>query len=375
MDIGILTFHRADNYGALLQVYALQQKLYEKANTVEIIDYRCQAIENEYIYNFVPAFRKNLIKWLCNFIKNIYIVPKKRIKAKKCDAFREKYLLLSKSYTSKEDRTYIQKKYDVVFTGSDQIWNTKLTNGKDDWYCLKKEANDTRVVSYGASVGNLKLFSDKFKLFEEDLRKYYMISTRESESAVFLSKKLNKVIYQVLDPTLLVTEQKWSELSEKSNVKLKDKFVLYYDVEKNSLSEKIAKDVSARREYKLVHFDASIKMLFSGKYMQEAGPIEFLWLIRNADFIVTSSFHATVFSILFEKDFCVVPHLTTGSRVRNLLSDLHLEDHLVESLNEYSYDKLPNNTDFKMVKDILTIKQKDSERYIDMCLRKLNKTY
>lgn len=371
MNIGILTFHRADNYGAILQVYALQRKLIDKGYSTDIIDYRCSAIEEDYIYNIFPSVRKNILAWCKDFVKNLYMVPKKKIKAKRCNAFRNEYLRISSAYISKEDRIDAQNKYDLIITGSDQIWSIKLTKGKDDWYCFKKEIDKCTIAAYGASVGNLKEFSDNIEMFKKDLNNYCMISTREAETKDYLEKVLNREIYRVLDPTLLVSESIWNDMAMKSKIKIGCKYILYYDVEKNTESEKIAIDISKRTGYKLIHFDSSFRMLFRGGYAQEAGPIEFIWFIKNAEYVVTSSFHATVFSIIFEKDFCVVPHPKTGARVRNLLNDLLLDDHIVELFNDYAYNELPRNTNFMKAKDIIYSERKESERYIDSCINNI----
>lgn len=368
MNIGILTFHRADNYGAILQAYALQSKLIERGHIAEIIDYRCSAIEEDYVYNMFPPIRKNILAWCMNFAKNLYVVPKKKNKAKRCGNFRTEFFCTSSAYKSKEDRIDAQQKYDMIITGSDQIWSIKLTKGKDDWYCFKKEIDKCTIVSYGASVGNLKEFSDNIEMFKKDLCNYRMISTREAETNDYLRTELNREIYRVLDPTLLVSESIWDDMAMKSEIKIDYKYILYYDVEKNTESEKIAIDISKRTGYKLIHFDSSFRMLFRGGYAQEAGPIEFIWLIKNAEYVITSSFHASVFSIIFEKDFCVVPHPKTGARVRNLLNDLLLDNHIVESFNDYSYNKLQRNTNYLKAKDIIFSERKESESYIDNCI-------
>lgn len=370
MNIGILTFHRADNYGALLQAYALQRKLSDKGYNVEIIDYRCAAIEQDYIYKTVPPIQKKILTWCKDLARNLYVVTKKKTKAKRCSTFRDEYLRISKVCQSKEDRIDVQNKYDLIITGSDQIWSIKLTNGKDDWYCFKKEIDKGTVAAYGASVGSLKEFSDNIEIFKKDLNNYGMISTREGETKDYLCDALNREVFKVLDPTLLIPESIWVDMTVKSKLKPKCNFIFYYDVERNAESERIAIDISKKTGYKLIHFDGSFKMLLLGGYAQEAGPIEFLWLIRSARYVVTSSFHATVFSIIFEKNFCVIPHPKTGARVRNLLSDLQLNNHIVESFNEYSYNGLPNETNFTMAKDILRAKRKESEGYIDRCISK-----
>lgn len=371
MKIGIITFHRADNYGALLQTYALQRKFVEKGNSVDIIDYRCTAIEKWYVYNWLPFPRKNVIAWCMECISNPYVIPKKRIMSKRCSTFRDKFLHISRSYNRPEDRLTVQKAYNLIVTGSDQIWNIGITDGKDDWYCFKKNVDMCTIVAYGASVGNQKAFSNEIKCFKAELENYDMISTREKETKDYLDEILNKEVFCVLDPTLLVTRTEWDNLVSNSEMKIDYKYIIYYDVSKNVEAEKIARDLAKKTGYKLLHFNRTLKMLFRGGYVQEAGPIEFLWLIKNAEYVVTSSFHATVFSIIFEKNFWVVPHPQTGERVRSLLYDIHLEDHIVEGFKDYVQNGQVKITHFTEAKELLDLERKKSEAYIDACMAKV----
>ena len=145
MKIGIITFHRADNYGALLQTYGLQEAVRKLGHDVEIIDYRCDAIENAYVYKKIPKLRKKIVKWLFDLlIRN----PKKNNKRDRCQSFRKKYLHMTDSVKTIEERKTIQKSFDVIITGSDQIWNSKITKGKDDWYCFKQDSfSGARIIS------------------------------------------------------------------------------------------------------------------------------------------------------------------------------------------------------------------------------------
>lgn len=367
MKIGILTFHRADNYGALLQAYALQSKLNAMGNETEIIDYRCMAIENDYFYKIIPPIRKNVFAWCNCFIKNTYVVPKKRIKAEKCESFRINYLNLSESVAKSEDRSNVEKKYDLIITGSDQIWSTKLTHGKDDWYCFKKSEDSCKVVSYGASVGNLNEFISRFELFKSDLSKYSYISTREEESKKFLQEMLKRDIYKVLDPTLIVDHDIWYNLAQNTEINIQEKYLLYYDVEENKNAQEIAVNIAKTKKLKIVHFSDSINMLRMGIYVQQAGPCDFLSLIKNAEYVVTSSFHATVFSIVFNVPFITIPHPKTGARVRSLLGDLRLESRICNIFNEFddvSIDSEGNGNTYKIINEWA----KEAENYLMKCI-------
>ena len=366
MKIGILTFHRADNLGALLQVYALQKKIEDLGYEAVIIDYRCKTIEDAYVYSVVPKIRKNIIKW---FWSLLVVNPKLNEKCDNCAMFRNNYLKITEPVYTEVDRKKIQESFDVVITGSDQIWNENLTGGKDDWYCFKKvEELHTRVISYGASVGNISHFQNVFELYESNLRNYYRISVREKEVGIFLSKELNKDVQKVIDPTMLIEQSTWDELVDKSKYVIKEKYILYYDVEMNSVAMAVAKKIASAKKVKLVHFNESIEMNFRGKYVQQSGPCEFLALIKNAEYIVTSSFHATVFAILFKKKFVTIPHQTTGSRVRCLLEDINLVSRMVCSLNDFSLDTIDKSINYFDVEKKIDLLRKESVTWLKSSL-------
>lgn len=372
MKIGLLTFHRADNYGALLQVYALQEALKKCGHEVEIIDYRCDAIENDYVNKILPPLRKNIIAWFMSLMHRLYVMPKKNKKKSKCIKFREDFLKLSCSVKSNEDRKKIQETFDVIITGSDQIWSSKLTAGKDDWYCFKQESNiGADIVAYGASVGNLSKFVENFELFKSDLAKYKMISVREDETRDFLKSKLSISVEKVVDPTLLIEKKSWDKLISKNTMKINGDYILYYDVERNFVAKEIALKISKTNKIKLVHFDPSFKLINKGFFAQEVGPCEFLSLIRNAKYVVTSSFHATVFAVLFEKQFITVPHPQTGARVKTLLNDFSLENRICETTEDYSQERIDAKINYESAFSKLDVLKNASIDYLLQCMKKV----
>ena len=339
LTAGILTFHRADNYGALLQTLALLHVLEDKGVNAEIIDYRCESIEKVYHYGIIPQFRLNILAWGKQFIKNCIRVPKLNEKKKKCEGFRENLLKMSSSVKTRYDRENSERKYDLIFTGSDQIWNPRITRGKDDW----------------------------FKLYVCDLNQYDLISVRESSTETFLKRKLVIPVYHVLDPTLLVSAEWWNKITPPCNVK-PGTYVFYYDVDFNSTCEKIAKKVAQINHLKIVHFNIRLIWHNNMIYAESSGPEEFLSYIKNAACVVTSSFHATVFSVLFDKFLFAVPHPKTGSRIIDLLKDLGLEDRVYKQFID------TDNWTIKPVCNKAAIDQLNRLRgaslaYLDQCIK------
>lgn len=328
MKIGILTFHRADNYGAVLQTYALYSQCRAMGYNTEIIDYRCSAIENSYLPIKFPKLRKNMYRWSVDIVNYLRFRYNWNEKAKKFSAFR-KLFPMSPSYYDLSSKNNIETKYDCIITGSDQIWSIDILGEANYWYCYKKETfSNVSVVSYAASVGSLPHFQERFCDFESVLSEYDALSVRETGVRAFLEEKLNRKIYTVLDPTLLVDRQLWLDLISKENNR-DDRYLVYYDVAQNKLSRQIARDIARQRKYTVIKFNQIKSPVFNTKYLSDAGPIDFLNNIYGAECVVTSSFHATVFSILFQKNFVAVLHPITGERIKSFLSVLGLENRII----------------------------------------------
>lgn len=327
LKVGILTFHRAYNYGALLQSFALQQVLLQMGTDVEFLNYRCPAIENFYVYGLFPHFSRNPRRWIFQLAEH----RAKKLQQKKCEEFRNHYLRMSRDYDD-NNRGDVIGQYDLLITGSDQIWNPSLTRGKSDWYAFLRQTDSQTIVSYAASVGSLYSFRYYFRFYEQNLAAYDRISVREENVKKYLETHLNRSVDLVVDPTLLVQKDIWFDLMSASSME-NEPYLLYYDVETNDEARKIACRLSREKNLKLVHFNRELIFRESSHYAQNQGPCEFLSLIAHAEAVVTSSFHATVFSVLFEKQFIVVPHSKTGDRVRELLKKTGLESRFVEKDN------------------------------------------
>lgn len=333
MRVGILTFHRADNYGAVLQTYALYSQCMAMGHNTEIIDYRCSAIENSYPPVKFPRLRKNMYRWGIDAVNYLRFGHAWNEKANKFNSFREKFSMSSKYYDS-SSKCKVETEYDFIITGSDQIWSTDILFEPNYWYCYKKETNSkTKVISYAASVGSLQHFQERFCDFKLVLDEYDALSVRETGVQIYLEKELNREIHTVLDPTLLVDKQLWLDLINYEGSK-HSKYLVYYDVAQNKLSRRIARVIAKQSKYAVVKFNQIKSPILNTKYLSDAGPIDFLNSIYSAECVVTSSFHATVFSILFQKKFVAVLHPITGERIKALLSLLGLENRIL-----YEYDE------------------------------------
>lgn len=346
IKVGILTFHKADNFGALLQAYALLLFLKETGYDAEIIDYDCKAVSSVYAYPIFPRFRKNVLAWFLQ----LYSLAIMRHKGVACDNFRNKYFVFSRLYMNDQERYSVQENYDIIVTGSDQIWSPLITHGKNDWYCFKySEPTNCKFISYAASIGSIESFSPYMEHYLIDLKKYDAISVREKSTQDYFQSYLGLNCETDVDPTLLLGRDSWIRLSSTSDLNFKRPFIFYYDAEYNAKAYSIARQLSKKTGIKLIYFCNSIYGKNKITNIHINGPEDFLLLIRNAQYIVASSFHATVFSLIFQKRFISVPHEVTSNRVVDLLNEIGLSDRLVKRDNEDFFELIDKEIDYRAV--------------------------
>lgn len=317
--VGILTFHRADNYGAALQCYALQEVIKSMGHSVEIINYKQPYIENFY----KPTTGRQLCKVLKRprwyygfFIKELKPQIAKHLKYK---YFRARYLNTGTPFSYMSETPC---KYSTILIGSDQVWSLHCTGGIDEMFFGEFPHNNCKLVGYGIS-GNIQSLEE---VGDERLAKYCKnfdrLSFREESIKEHIENHINISGTLVLDPTLLLEKNKWEELAK--NTKSKKNYVLTYFLHNKSctpdidiLVEKFAKENGC----KLIDiFDVA------------QSPTEFLSWIKNAQYVITTSYHATIFSIIFEKQFySIKTNNGHDARYSNLLSKLNIAERAIET--------------------------------------------
>lgn len=367
MKVGILTFHMAHNYGAMLQAYALNHYLQDLGIDSEVIDYRLKHIDQ---WHRNPR-RKELIceygvivgslKWLRRLFRGYYLPE-----GKKCRF--EKFMLRDIGISSLITKEEIEKgdlNYDLIIFGSDQIWNADITGGICREY-FGGFPTKAKKVSYAASKGEYSFLGDKEK-YKKLLNQLDMISVRESSLVdEIFAMGINNVKI-VADPALLLSKEKWECLTNKKyKTNLKD-YILVYGIRDDERMMDFAKKVAAEFHKKVVYIVYEKKENLKDIYqIDDAGPKEFLELFRKAYFVITNSFHGTCFSIIFEKQFLVVEGAEGDKRIDSLLFDLNLSNRVICLNNNVKCKKI----DYKEVKikleDKLALSKKFIEEAIDL---------
>ena len=351
MKIGILTFHLAHNYGAVLQCYALQEVLGRMGHQVSIINYQQPYILEQFKPKRLFGIR-SFIKTLVNGgIKDyIYRSTLPYIKRLNFENYRKRFLKETAPCYTIKDIPY----FDLYIIGSDQPWNPDLTGGPDLVYwgqCVREESS--KLATYAMSGSLEAIGKVGWSQIELYCKKFDFLSFREVSLADKFSSFSNVPCVNSLDPTLLAAEHIWSPmLSYKWQ---KRKYVLLYHVggpkEVIDSMTKKAKDIAIKEGLEFI--DAS-KYLYS--------PSDFVSLIKYAQYIVTASFHAMVFSLIFHKPFVVVK---TGQasdiRFYNLLSALGIEQICLKDINEVEIPVKPN---YDQIEDYLQVMRKNSIDYL-----------
>lgn len=339
MKVGILTYHNAINYGAVLQAYALQQVILNFGAECEILDYACPAVDKQYRRKKLSE-RASWKVYVMDFFSAHRLDDKKAAFA----AFSRKNLKLSsKIRTFSADDL---KGFDVVIVGSDQVFNPKNTEG-DSAYLLDFSGH-FKKVSYAGSIGNndyLDLWQTKYNVdYKKLLGAFSDISFREKEAADFASNLFGKQYETVLDPVLLGGNALWKQFC----VEAKEEYIFVYNLGNISLTAEYVHALHKKTGLKVYVVNKDIKgdvMFRKYENISSVSPDGFVKMLFGAKYIVTDSFHGTAFSILFHKDFYSVVNPNkenTNSRLFSLLSGLGLENRIVSSNLDMELKEMPD---------------------------------
>lgn len=342
MKIGILTILNVNNYGAELQCCATYRKLKKLGYEAEVVNYLF-GIHPKHDFKgekrTISISLKQIIKvTLLPVVQDLFCMfshKKKAIRNQRFDEFHTNYNNLTKTvYPSVKSLNKANFDYDVICIGSDQVWNYQKGYSLEPFFaCFDKKG--TKKITYGSSIGLSTISEEAKGVFKRELSKFSSISVREQQAADLLHNLLNKDIDVVLDPTLILNNEEWLEVA-KFDMCPKEKYVLVYIVTIKPCNYvlEVARKVAKERGLKIVRICRDAYGERSGKDVQEittAGPSDFVGLFANAEFVVTNSFHGTVFSINFSKPFYSVikSKHSTNSRLTSILSKLKLENRII----------------------------------------------
>ena len=360
--IGIITIHNVINYGAVLQAYALLRTIRDQFTEcrVEIIDYMPQ-----YFSEVKGTFKLVNVKDLKSFL-----IELERLilsgKHKKAEVSFRNFIKGDNNLSPLVDTLdEIGRQYDVIISGSDQVWNQEVTGGSLDYNYYLSFSDDEKVkkIAYASSLGD----GYQLSTFEKEKaikwwKKYECLSCREKDGCDYIEKEVGKKCKLVLDPSLLLSGENWNRYCEKKQLPIKkgEKYLLIYRLANSTVVYDTAKRVADWYGLKVYEIGTTLrKNKAVDKLIGGASPEEFLWLFSNAEYVVTNSFHGTAFSVNFNKNFYSVLPSKRTSRITSLLEKLGLEDRIIKnSLHNISI------IDYESVNEKLEQLRKESKKYL-----------
>lgn len=340
MKVGLLTYHRAHNYGGVLQCYALTKAIKKLGYQVEVVDYQCKYFKEQYKQYSLTNLPK-LKKLLAILVYNGNV----KYNGANFDSFVEQYLPITSVTYSKESIKKIDGEYDLFLTGSDQVWSP-FCSGFDTTYFLDF-SNQTKKCAYAASFGvdsiDMKFNKDYTELFGG----FSNVSLREESGASIYQGFTGKEEPVVLDPTLLLGENDWQELivDEYKN----RKYVLVYMIAESKNTLSMAKSLAKEKGLEVIYISDRLYKRNGITNLSKVKVTDWVSLFYHAEYVVTNSFHGIAFSINFKKEFYVqfLPgRAKTNTRISTILNKFDLDERLLSSdvsdISDISFSLIDN---------------------------------
>ncbi len=367
-DVGILTFHCADNFGAMLQAYGLKTFLCERNIKANIVPYEPPFMTGRHWWiPYVPAdgWMNIIIRgwngWRRNLRLGTFFFESRR----NMRMFRRKHLI------GKEQRRLLfagqlrKLSYEYYIVGSDQIWNPEITLGLrkvyfGDFVSKRKK----KVIAYAASLGRASLSSKYDQEFSELIKAVDCISVRESAAIPYIRRFCGQDILTAPDPVFLLRKEEWQKIEKLPD---KKRYVFVYMTEGNDTLAEYAKELARREGLSILEVKGGPDLHGKNVYVDyTAGPAEFIGYIHGADHVVTNSFHGVAFSIIFHKDFVAFQHSSVGTRISNILEMCGLEENLYREDMEKKagFQEQERTVDWDKVEKRIEKEVKAADRYL-----------
>lgn len=352
MKIGTLTFHRACNYGGVLQCFALVKALKKMGYDAEVVDYRSQAIEDSY-----TIIKTNGIK---NFIASILSFPVTQKSINNFKEFRNKFIPISSNvYHSASE---LSDKYDLCFIGSDQVWSKRINRGFDSVYWGQFNG---RKASYAASMGTDHNYTEaENNQIKSFLANFDNLSTREDSLRDELLSLTDKPIQTVIDPTLLLSREDYEAIAIKPK---EDNYVLYYQMEYHPQSKDFVTNIAKQLGCKVITLMGPNENYEGVEHLHKTVPQvkveEFVGYILNAKCVIASSFHGTALPIAMKKDFYFLANFQ-ADRSENLLRYLGALDRMRTSTDIIAF----SHVDYSLLLPRLSSFVQNSKNFINECV-------
>lgn len=341
-SIGVITMYRR-NYGAFLQAYALQKALIKCGYTAELIRY--DYYRDKSILEVPLSELKKPLLFSKKILVALYRSKSRKDRRKVFDESIRKHLKESKEYYRSYNKlTASPPDYDIYLTGSDQVFNPLLTPHayRSRLLCF----TDKKKVSYAASAGSAKLNEQELDFLICELKKFTSISVRERKLENVICNRLNTSVETHIDPTLLLSADEWKQFASfpADLIPQKSQYIFFYQVGDDNGLQQAAEELSNDTGLPIFAADRYPNFKNVIERNRVLSPEEWVGALLKADFVVTNSFHGTVFSIIFHRKTHIVFPTHNYERIAELLRNTNLMN-LTNGNIEYS-DNLFANADY-----------------------------
>lgn len=367
MKIGILTYVNAPNFGALLQAYASQKFINDLGIDSQFINYTPLSSDT---VNQNTGKIKRIINRL-SFLKHPLNFLNSRRKRKKINEFKNRYLKISPHKYSGEIYE-LEESYDIIIAGSDQIWNTDLNFGTKTFF-LNFKTNAIKT-GYAISVGRENFSDLDSKMMHQHIGNFDMISVRENNLRDYLKNTEDIECEVVCDPVFLLNRSIWNEISVSPIPK---NYILVYAMECNENLIKLINKLKKQTGKKVFFIyggggKINNKYKKACKIISAIGPDEFIGWIKNADIVLTNSFHGAAFSIIFNRELYILEHSTRNVRLTELLDICGYKNKIIKLKNtDYHLNNYSVNTN-SAYKNLDGFINKSKEYMLKICQEHIN---
>lgn len=367
------TWLNNNNYGTILQAYALQHFLIKEGYDVKNLDY-IPNTKNR-IYNMIKSGNSPTI--FINRFKNKILEKKEykeqnKIQANKFQEFKKNMIKTTKIYTTEKSLNNFEEKYDAYVCGSDQIWSPKLLNPV---YYFSFLPDSAKKIAYAPSFGVSTVKNRKGKKIKKYLASFNSISVREESGSKILYNLTNKKYPVNVDPTLLLTKEEWEKLINKNEIKDQN-YIFCYFLKYNDNYYKQIISMASKINKKIIIVNKNFKGETNNKDIiikNDLGPTEWLSYIKNSSQIFTDSYHGFIFSIIFNKEVGIFKRFadnnsnSQNSRIYNLANKLDLTNRIYDETKQLNIEKKIN---YDIINQKLNIEVEKSKKWLINAIEK-----
>lgn len=356
MKVANITLHATNNYGSVFQTLATEKIFENLGCEVETIDYIRETAQLDSCWKILkhggPGWKIKMKQLVLH-----YFPKSKGMRVERLNAFRQKHLHLTKRrYLSDQELEEHIPEADIYCTGSDQTWNTEIQHGVPRAFFLAFAPEGKKRIAFSASFGIYELPERDKAEVKELLSKYSAISVRETSGKKILDALGFIDSVQVLDPTLVANPKIWYSLASPRIIE--QDYILVYQLNSNDAFVKYVNEFASRKRLHVVHVRLRKEAIHNCTFMPDCSPEDLLSLFQYSSYVITDSFHATVFSLLFHCNFMDIYPRKFPTRLESILNLTGLQSRHITNFSRFDYADTP--IDYAMVDSILEIERQKS---------------